>query len=408
MQTFYKVMFVTLVGFLWTCQKSDQPNEIDQLELVQSIKDFPALLDRNPAIQNGKEWEAVQSAYAQFRNESIHGDLESTWKMAKLFIQEARVTGEHGHYYSNALKLLDKVLNKDQAEEDLIFRTLTTKAAILLSQHEFSQALEVAQKAYEMNQFNAEICGVLVDAHVELGDYEKAVEMADKMVAIRPDIRSYARISYLRELFGDLEGAVEAMEMALESGYPGFEQTAWTQLELGNLYLKQGNQEAAQQNYKAILSYRPEYPFAIAALAEVYQQQQNYEEAKKLLEKACNIIPEVGFYEQLAHIYKAKGQLPLMEQTLETIWPMLADDVATGHNMNLEYAQIHLKLTEDYDKALQYAEAEFQKRPNNIDTNRLLASIYQKMGNEKMAAEYDQKLATLMNWQSTSTFNTGG
>ena len=51
--------------------------------------------------------------------------------------------------------------------------------------------------------------------------------MADKMVSIRPDLRSYSRISYLREIHGDMPGAIEAMKMAIQAGYPGYEDRAW-------------------------------------------------------------------------------------------------------------------------------------------------------------------------------------
>ncbi len=45
--------------------------------------------------------------------------------------------------------------------------------------------------------------------------------MLNRMVSIRPDIRSYSRISYLREIHGDIPGAIEAMELAVEAGAPG-------------------------------------------------------------------------------------------------------------------------------------------------------------------------------------------
>jgi hypothetical protein len=50
------------------------------------------------------------------------------------------------------------------------------------------------------------------------------------MMAIRPDLRSYSRVSYLREIFGDIPGAREAMLMAIQAGYPGQEETASTHL----------------------------------------------------------------------------------------------------------------------------------------------------------------------------------
>ena len=392
-----------LVGLvvLFSCQNNQEKSTEKMAAYVAAVQSFPKLLDRHAAIQQGKEWENVQSNYVQFRTELLDGEHEAYWKMARLFIQEARITGEHGHYYPHALQLLDTLLSKGIMDVDLEFRVWTTKASILLSQHEFQQALDAGLSAYELNNYNAEVCGALVDAYIELGQYDQAIQMADQMVAIRPDLRSYARISYLREIFGLKDGAIEAMRMALEAGYPGYEETAWTQLELGNLYAKYGDLVAAKANYEEILSYRPKYPFAMAALADIAFQQENYEEAEQLLINACAIIPEVGFYEQLAHLYKRINKENALDTTLATIKTMLADDVQSGHQMNLEYARFYLDLEEDYNKALTYALEEYQKRPKNKDTNQLMTDIYLKQGNEAAAKPYFETIKKLQSIPAT-------
>jgi len=66
---------------------------------------------------------------------------------------------------------------------------------------------------------------------VEMGNYTAAVENSDKMVSIRPDIRSYSRISYLREIYGDYPGSIEAMKMAVGAAYRD-EATEWSRVQL--------------------------------------------------------------------------------------------------------------------------------------------------------------------------------
>ena len=63
--------------------------------------------------------------------------------------------------------------------------------------------LIVAHKAQQVNPYNAYVYGLLVDGNVEMGNYDTAVAYADKMVGVRPDLTSYSRVSYLREIFGD-------------------------------------------------------------------------------------------------------------------------------------------------------------------------------------------------------------
>lgn len=90
-----------------------------------------------------------------------------------------------------------------------------------MSQHRFEECKQLMEGVALENSYNAYVFGLLTDAHLELGNYSEAILMADKMVGLRPDLRSYSRISYLRELHGDVPGAIEAIQLAITAGYPG-------------------------------------------------------------------------------------------------------------------------------------------------------------------------------------------
>jgi len=382
-------ILILFLAFTFACAKKQKESA------TLTVKDIPLLLDRNEAIQNGQEWSDVQSYYGTSRQALLENpkDYEAALKLVYVFVNEARITGEHGHYYPAALKMSDYILQKPELEKDLQFRAMAAKAGVQLSLHDFKNALKTGTEAMNLNPYNAQNYGVLVDANVELGNYDEAVKMADKMVSIRPDLRSYARVSYLREIHGDVDGAIEAMKMAVDAGFPGQEHTCWARLTLGNLYKQYGNLDAAEGEYNTILKERPNYPFAVAALAEIAVERKKYGEAEKLFKDAANIIPEVGFYEELARLYKAQGKDEACKKTLAEIWPMLADDEAHGHNMNLEYASIYADIVGDLNKALKYALKEYEIRPENIDVNRKLALIYQDMGNSAKALEHMTKAA---------------
>jgi tetratricopeptide (TPR) repeat protein len=379
--------FFALILALAACSQKPQDKS------AMSVNEIPLLLDRHEAIQQGNEWNDVQNYYGLARNELLNDpkDHEAALKLVQVYINEARITGEHGHYYPAALKMSDFILQNKDLQPDLKFRTLAAKAGVQLSLHDFKNALQTGLEAQKLNPYNAQNYGVLVDANVELGNYEEAVKMADKMVSIRPDLRSYARVSYLREIHGDVEGAIEAMNMAVEAGYPGQEQTAWARLTLGNMYKEYGKLDEAEGEYRKILADRSQFPFAIAALGDLEMERKNYKEAEKLLKEAANIIPEVGFYESLARLYKMQGDEKRSKAILDQMWPMLEDDEKNGHNMSLEYATIYGELVGDWQKALKYAQKEYNLRPNNIDVNRKLAQIYQKLGKVDKMAEHLQK-----------------
>ncbi len=366
----------------------------------QEALTIPTLLDRNEAIRNGKEWDNVQNIYGNSKKALLQNpnDWDARLKLAELFIQEARVTGEHPHYYPAALFILEPaieqlsaVANPNAKEKDFLFRALSYKASVQLSLHDFSNALLTAQKAVAINPYNAQIYGALVDAHVELGQYQQAVEMADKMVGIRPDLRSYSRVSYLREIHGDVRGAIEALDMAIKAGLPGQESTAWARLTLGNLYKTYGDWDKAAIQYQMILQERTDYPFALAAMGAIAMHKKDYPTAMAQFQKAASIIPEVSFYEQMAQLYKETKNQAALDTLLPKIMAMMQEDMDKGHDMSLELAAFYTDLMPNPAKALEYAQAEYARRPDNIDVNRRLAMIYSAMGDKTKAKEHYTK-----------------
>lgn len=394
-------IFSLIVLLLIACSQTatEKSNAPARLTSQTSIS-IPELLDRPEALRNGKEWDNVQNFYGAQVSElrRAPGNPESRIKLAELFIQEARVTGEHPHYYPAALKMLEPVIkelenmtNPTPRQKDQLFRALSHRAGVELSLHDFAKALQTAERAAALNPYNAYIYGCLVDANVEMGNYARAVEYCDKMVSIRPDLRSYSRVSYLREIHGDLPGAIEAMDMAVKAGYPGYEQTEWARLQSGRLFERKGDLAAAEKHYQTCLAVRENYPFAMAALAGIEEKRGNYTKAETLLKQAADIIPELGFYIDLVKIYQKTGRETEAQPLIQEIQDMMAGDIAAGHNMSLEAGRFHLEVTKNLEKALQFAREEYQKRPANRDVNHLLADIYLAQGNDKQAKEHLQK-----------------
>lgn len=382
------LLIITLLAiFSFACQSPSAEQDSPEREAVAEI---PALLDRHPDLRQGTEWDQIQRLYVaqQQALRKNQEDGEAYLNLAQIYINEARITGEHGHYYPAALQVVDQGLAAKAPVDDLRFRLLSTKASVQLSQHDFAEALATAEKAVELNPYNAQIYGALVDAHVEMGNYGKAVEMADRMVGIRPDLRSYSRVSYLREIHGDVEGAIEAMKMAIAAGFPGQEATCWARLTLGELYETYGDTPAAQEQYELALAEREDYPFAIAKLANLKMEAGDLDGAEADLRRAAAIIPEFSFYVDLARLHQKRGEDAKAEELLKEVQLMLADDVESGHQMDMEYAFLYLEVYDNAKEALAYAEKEFQRRPENIDVNRLLARIHHELQNTAAMQEH--------------------
>ena len=64
------------------------------------------------------------------------------------------------------------------------------------------------------------------------------------MIDRKPNLAAYARVSYLRELHGDLEGAAAAMRLAVAAGGPAPENNAYVLALLGELERRRGRAAA--------------------------------------------------------------------------------------------------------------------------------------------------------------------
>ena len=141
---------------------------------------------------------------------------------------------------------------------------------LALARHDFRGGLREGLAARRANPASNLSFPVIVDALVELGRYDEAGRELQAFVDRKPALASYARVSYFRELHGDLAGAEEAMRLAVSAGSAaGGENVAYVQTLLGNLEFDRGRVGAAGRAYRTALHSFPSYAAAQAGLARV-------------------------------------------------------------------------------------------------------------------------------------------
>ena len=320
-------------------------------------------------------------------------DVKSRIALSTLYIQEARITGNHLYYDKAAINYINEVLKIDSSH----FEALVLKALISMSRHQFSEALFLAEKARAINPDNAFVYGILVDGHVESGNYTAAVKEADIMMSLRPDLRSYSRVSYLREIHGDYPGAIEAMKLAVDAGLPGDEATEWARVHLGELYGMIGDLANSKMQYAISLRYRPGYPYALAGMGRIAGASGEFDKAIAFLIQADSMMDEHSFKEDLADVYKLAGNKGKADSIIQ--W-LINDMVNEGKNEEREggltsnddgeFAHVYLEAG-DFDKALQHALADFNRRPSNIQVNENLAWVYYHKKEYDKAVFYVEK-----------------
>jgi tetratricopeptide (TPR) repeat protein len=352
------------------------------------------LLDRKGVLSKTDEWASTQRNVSKLLAavKVNPGDIKSMIGLANLFILEARATGNYPYYDKAAMKYVNDVL----AIEPGNFEALTLKSLLYLSQHHFADGLAMAEAAEKINQYNAFLYGILVDGHVEMGNYDSAVMSAEKMMAIRPDLRSYARASYLREIYGDYPGAISAMKLAVDAGAPGDEATEWSRVQLGHLYENMGDLKNAEMNYSIALGERPGFVHAMAGMARIALAAKDYNKAIEYYQQADSLVNDFSFKEELVDVYQLNGQKDKATSTAKIVIDEMnknaaggATDENIGHYVDRELAYAYLKI-DDYNKALEHALAEYNRRPKNIEVNETLAWVYYQKGDYAKALPYIQ------------------
>jgi tetratricopeptide (TPR) repeat protein len=179
--------------------------------------------------------------------------------------------------------------------------------SIALTRHRFGDALELGRQSLELMPASTRALGVVFDAQVELGRYAEAGQTLDAMLAARPDLTSFARLSYFHELHGRLDEAIEAMERAVLSGAPGTEPTEFARVLLADLWLLKGDTGRARMLYESALSTIDDYLPARLGLARVAAADRDDDLAIRLLEGAIAETNEPATLLALGELLEARG-----------------------------------------------------------------------------------------------------
>ena len=383
---FFAVAFflITLTTTITSCNSSE--GKLKAYISEQNPMDIPELLERKGELASASEWTKTKEKTAELKAKlaTKPQDVKTRLQLATIFITEQRITGEHHYYYPAIEKILNGVLSIDPKN----FEANVFKASLRMSQHQFADAKKIAEEAKAINPDNAYVYGILVDANVELGNYEEAVAMSDKMQALKPSLESYSRASYLREIYGDYDGAIAAMKLAVQAGLPGSEPQSWSLNVLGDLYYNIGKLDEAERTFQENLFIRPSYAPSMAGLAKVEMKKKNYTRALALLDSANAIMPQSSFEEQKADVYAAMGDTKkAMDKYAEVQKMLITDANSNHHSVSLELARSFIK-TNQWDSAKKYAVMEYTIRPKNIDVNNELAWIAYSQNDFAKAKEY--------------------
>ncbi len=270
------------------------------------------ILDGSPVVAEGSggdagppaglatlDTEAQIASFQRLLRESP--DTAAYAGLGDAYYQRARETGDPA-YYSRSQRAFEAALADDPEEVDATIGLGT----LALARHDFAGGLALGLRAHRLEPGLVRPYTVIADGQIELGRYAAAAATIDRLARLKPNLAAYTRVSYLRELQGDLDGAVQAMRLAVAAG-GSTEGSAYVNVLLGGLEFDRGHYTAAERSYREALVLDPGYPPALAGRARVDAAQGNFEAAIDRYRRAVEKLPLPEHATALAEVEQAAG-----------------------------------------------------------------------------------------------------
>ena len=286
-------------------------------------------------------------------------NFEAYNALALALSRRARETSDV-KYYTQAEETLKKSFEISPAN----FDGERIRVWLLLGKHEFGMAREEASKLSKKMPDDVMIRGFLTDANVELGNYKEAEDSAQMMLDLKPgNLPGVTRAAYLRELFGEVDGSLELMNMAYQSTAPGeVEDGAWIITQEAHLNLTVGKIAEAEKLSQQALTLFPGYHYALGNLAKVRIQQKRYDEAVDLLRQRYTGAPHAENLYDLADALRLAGRTEEAQKAFAEFELKSLLETGRADNSNHELILYYADYAKEPAKALEVAQREYARR----------------------------------------------
>ena len=295
------------------------------------------------------------------------------------FVRKARLSYDPGYYkLAEQCALAVEFLHADDPD------ALLLQGHILQSLHKFKEAEPIARKLTKARHDSADE-GLLGDVLMEQGRLSEAIGAYQEMVNLRPDLQSYTRVAHLRWLKGDLEGAIEVIELAVTAASPREpEPGAWAYTRMGTYWLQGGEMEVAEGAAVSATEYAHDYPPALLLRGRVLLAQGKLSAAIEFLQQAAALNPLPEYQWILADALRQAGQAEAATQLEKKIISSGATNDPRTFSLFLATRRQRLQ------ESLQLARDELETR-EDVFTMDALAWALRANGQTAEALDYCQK-----------------
>ena len=315
-------------------------------------------------------------------------DAASLAALGLAYVQQGRITADPS-WYPKADEALQRSLglSSDDNQEALL-----GLASLAAARHDFSEALRYGERARELNPYDGAVHGVIGDALLELGRYDAAFDAFQTMVDTEPGLSSYARVSYARELTGDVEGAIDAMRTAQQLAGSQAD-ASWAAFHVGELEFRSGQVGAAARAYREGAGLDPQAVLPLVGLAKVDWARGDIDEAIAGLEAVVARFPAPEYVWMLGDLQTVAGDADAAGRSYDLVRIQADLSAASGVNTDLELALFEAEHG-DAAEALRTARAEWARRQSVHVADALAWSLHAN-GRYDEAARYAKRALAL-------------
>lgn len=308
-------------------------------------------------------------------------NAENQAELAHAFSRRARETADHA-WYDRAQVAVQRGLEFSPGN----FAVRKAAVWVMLGRHEFGPALAEARELNRLMPDDVTVYGLLTDAHAELGNYREAEEAAQWMLDLsRNSIPALTRAAYLRELLGEIDGAIELMHAAYNRlPQHETEDRAWTLVQIGHLQTLARRHPAAEEALAAALHLVPQYHYALAAVGRLRTAQGRHAEAAEQFRLRYEAAPHPeNLFDYAAALHKA-GRRPQAAPLFRRFEQDARKEMDGWDNANLELVRYYADYARRPAEALRVARLEAARRQNK-ETLDALAHALRAAGRSREA-----------------------
>jgi tetratricopeptide (TPR) repeat protein len=256
--------------------------------------------------------------------------------------------------------------------------------------HQFDASVSWANQAIAANPSDSAPYGLLGDAQLETGDYDKALESYQKMLDIRPDMASYSRGAHLLYVTGDTRKALWLMAKAVKAGGPYGENTAWCKAQMAEMLWNAGAVVPAATLVEDALKSAPKNYHLLTMRGRLREATRNPKGAVESYKQAIEISPQHAALVALGDLYLSLGQKEEAEKLFAQV------EMTHQHHQNHgNHDELYMALFwADHGRNLDRAKAVVEKRlaeggePKGLADLDAIAWVYYHLGDNARAKKY--------------------